>query len=1459
MSVKLENTLGDLLRALRGTGVEVDEDCQRVASLLGFDWQSHASGGHSTPPVKHADGLSRQSREETPIERQVVEGLSNSWLVSQQSTATQPLPQWYVEAAPLPINTDKSTQEAIPFKPLVPQQLTRAMMHDALVQQTQGRIDVIALVERLARLEPLTRISPQLVTAIGAGVQVIVDVHTAMTPLMDDQRLMIDELRRMVPRSQFELLLADGAPDRLCNDTWDEARVRYRIPPQGWSVLLLTDFGYSGDQLRGPASAPDAWQRFLRMLNERNRHAVAFVPGNQRQLPPSISNRARIIAWGRSAAMKRATSSASSDIESSTRGVERRLRNAVRCSPHAVELARVLSLAAKIPSRLLRYARCQFIPDSDASLEIEFWQSPLVQTRTSDAVLLYPDAAKMLQQQLVDSGQLEIAWEFLSQFHQFRRPLVGLQEKLTYLALRRDDDSQQQLEGHLASIIKSIVEHNRLGLGRWVLGTLPRIPVIHETQRTALLCAVARERVHGREPLSTEPVGQMSDETQAIVNRHLDRAEIGLLVKGNKLHVSDPPETGAELLTVAAEPTRRLIIDGQTVTWRVEEAAPVITIKAETRVTIVTSVGETHQLIPVSEVVELSLRHPRPIGFGTIVTASGEVYGPAFVSGVRRVVTTRRILRAAYLGASDEQVYFSQGTSIQHRLFESLPQHLFSLILQSSDAVRGDDIVVLDCDVGTEDVDWSNREIATGDRCYALSCTPSGEPVWSRFELTHAKDERYGLRPLAMQRWLELQRWSGALVIDAATGDRVGLALATPVGLQLDRSFVTQQAHLRRTRPKRGSTKDEELRPAAADWVHITYDAAIAGSVERSELPFVLGVVGDFAGHHDSPPIHDRKFIEVDLDNFDVVVKAIAPALNLRVSDRISPESTDELAVSLSFSSIASFEPIQVARQIPPIEKLLDLRDRLSHLNVLIEGSADWKKHIGQVITDSRSGDQLRSKISEYIRHLEGEGTLYGEAEDETRADMANTPDLISLFTASGAPSPRRSLQLLDALLSQLVSGFPASSSDARTVITGKIAEIDALVAGQIREVLHHPAFQKLEASWRGLYFLVRESDPGPDISLRILNVGKDELQRDLLKSNDCKTSALGRAILDEFTISGGLPFGAIIGDYEFSNGEDDLELLSSLANLSAAAFCPFLSAVSPEFFGMDSFDDLLHARDLDKLMMSVEYAGWRAFRESPDSRYIVLTLPRVLARLAYGERTLHVKEFAFEEIENDSFEPDRFCWMNAAFALGVRLADSFRRTGMCGRIRGGDDGKTERLPVYNFINRQGKPVQVGPTQLPIDDRREADLANQGFLTLCQYIGTDYAVFFSAQTMNRPLEYEDPKENESAAVAARLPAVMFCSRFAHYLRVIARDKVGSFVNRHDMQEWLSRWLQQYVTTAADPDAAQKARHPLAEFSIELNENPGQPGRYDASVELRPWLPLEELESPIRIHIPLMMS
>jgi type VI secretion system protein ImpC len=437
--------------------------------------------------------------------------------------------------------------------------------------------------------------------------------------------------------------------------------------------------------------------------------------------------------------------------------------------------------------------------------------------------------------------------------------------------------------------------------------------------------------------------------------------------------------------------------------------------------------------------------------------------------------------------------------------------------------------------------------------------------------------------------------------------------------------------------------------------------------------------------------------------------------------------------------------------------------------------------------------------------------------------------------------------------VNQVMAGELTMSKNMDVAINSRIAEIDRLLSSQLNEILHHEDFQKLEGSWRGLHHLVKNSLTGPQLKIRVMSVTKKDLLKDFERALEFDQSTLFKKIYeDEYGTFGGAPFGALIGDFEFSNHPQDLSLLESVAGVAAAAHAPFISAASPGLFGWETFSEMTDVRDISKIFDRTEYAKWRSFRDSEDSRYVGLTMPHVLMRQPYGSATKPTESFNFEE-DVDGTDHKKYLWSNAAYAMGVRLTEAFSMHGWCVAIRGVEGGGlVDGLPTHTFQTDEGEVAMKCPTEVAITDRREKEFSDNGFIPLVHCKGTDYAAFFATQSANKPKKYDTDDANANARLSTQLQYIFAVSRFAHYLKAMMRDKLGSFMSHEDCQKFLNRWISNYVTTDSNAGQSIKAKYPLREARVDVSEIPGKPGCYRAVAFLRPHFQLDELSVSMRL-------
>jgi type VI secretion system protein ImpC len=418
------------------------------------------------------------------------------------------------------------------------------------------------------------------------------------------------------------------------------------------------------------------------------------------------------------------------------------------------------------------------------------------------------------------------------------------------------------------------------------------------------------------------------------------------------------------------------------------------------------------------------------------------------------------------------------------------------------------------------------------------------------------------------------------------------------------------------------------------------------------------------------------------------------------------------------------------------------------------------------------------------------------------------------------------------------------------------MAALDRKLSEQVNLIMHHEDFQQLESAWRGLHYMVNNTETDEMLKIKVFNISKKELGRTLKKFKGTawdQSPIFKKMYEEEFGQFGGEPYGCLVGDYHFDHSPQDVELLANIAQVSSATHAPFITGASPSLMQMESWQELSNPRDLTKIFTTPEYAAWRSLRESDDSRYLGLAMPRFLARLPYGAKTDPVPEFDFEE-DTDGADSTKYCWANSAYAMATNINRSFKLYGWCTRIRGIESGgAVEGLPSHTFPTDDGGVDMKCPTEIAISDRREAELARNGFMPFVHRKNSNFAAFIGAQSLQKPAEYHDPTATDNARLAARLPYLFACCRFAHYLKCIVRDKVGSFRERGEMEAWLNNWIMNYVD--GDPvNSSQdtKARKPLAAAHVVVEEVEGNPGFYGAKFFLRPHYQLEGLTVSLRL-------
>ena len=462
---------------------------------------------------------------------------------------------------------------------------------------------------------------------------------------------------------------------------------------------------------------------------------------------------------------------------------------------------------------------------------------------------------------------------------------------------------------------------------------------------------------------------------------------------------------------------------------------------------------------------------------------------------------------------------------------------------------------------------------------------------------------------------------------------------------------------------------------------------------------------------------------------------------------------------------------------------------------------------------------------------------------------------------AKSSAEHSRAKDIISELVSQVMEGTVVVSDNLSATLDARVAELDRLISSQVSTIMHAPEFQKLEGSWTGLQYLVRNTSTGNNLKIKVLNATKKELVKDFNSALEFDQSAMFKKVYEEeFGTFGGAPFGTLLGDFEITRQPEDMYFIEQMSRIAAAAHAPFISAASPELFGLETYSDLGKPRDLTKVFDTVEYAKWKSFRESEDSRYVGLTLPRFLGRLPFNPKDgTTVEGFNFVE-DVDGTDHSKYLWCNAAYAFGTKLTKAFEDFGWCAAIRGVEGGGlVEDLPTHTFKTDEGEVALKCPTEIAITDRREKELSDLGFISLVHCKNTDYAAFFGAQSAQRAKKYNTDSANANAVLSSQLQYIFAVSRIAHYMKSMMRDKIGSFAAASNVEDFLNRWISQYVLLDDNASQEAKAQFPLREASVQVSEVAGRPGVYRAVSFLRPHFQLDELSVSLRLVAELPQS
>lgn len=691
--------------------------------------------------------------------------------------------------------------------------------------------------------------------------------------------------------------------------------------------------------------------------------------------------------------------------------------------------------------------------------------------------------------------------------------------------------------------------------------------------------------------------------------------------------------------------------------------------------------------------------------------------------------------------------------------------------------------------------------------------------------------------------------------------------------------------------------------------VQITYDVETGGAQARRELPFIVGVFAPLAAKSDLPAasLSDRKLVEIDRDNFDKVMSSIEPKLIFSVP-KTYEDSKDSLGVELRFRRFNDFDPMRVVLQVPELSAIYHQRSRLRDFLAKMDGNAPLGALLDEILSDKArrngvakifSGAKDAIDAARELTDANGrEQAILASIAEKDRAAGTDIGALLfdgkMILEESQIPYV---LELVEEFIRQFIESGDLDFEDADNpvnlgaVISARVAQQDQLVSRQLNYVIHHDDFQALEASWRGLHYLVMNTETSNRLKIRVLNATFDELYKDLDKAVEFDQSTLFKLIYEEeYGTFGGEPYSLLLGDYEIGRKARDIIFAERMSNLAAAAHAPFISSAYSKLFDLEDFDDLHKPRDLTKLFESAELIKWRSFRDTEDSRYVTLAMPKVLLRLPYHHEKNPVEEIYFDEdvaitlyevdengevvldkagnpvavtsedangamIEKAKKRVDarKMLWGNAAYVLGRVITSAFEQHGWTAAIRGVEGGGlVEGLPAYTYESEDGEISLNCPTQVSITDRREKELNDLGFMAICHCKGSDKAAFFGGQTTNKARQYNTDAANKNAQVSSMLPYMLAASRFAHYIKVMMRERIGTFMTRDNVSDYLNVWISQYVLLDDSATQGLKAKYPLREARVDVTDVEGKVGSYRATVFLRPHFQLEELTASVRL-------
>ncbi len=614
--------------------------------------------------------------------------------------------------------------------------------------------------------------------------------------------------------------------------------------------------------------------------------------------------------------------------------------------------------------------------------------------------------------------------------------------------------------------------------------------------------------------------------------------------------------------------------------------------------------------------------------------------------------------------------------------------------------------------------------------------------------------------------------------------------------------------------------------------VMITYDVEIGDAIVKKELPFIMGIMSDLSGDTVLADLEDKKFIYIDPDNFMDVMKGYNPTLGFSVKNYLDPNvdaESSNIRVNLRFQDIEDFKPDNLIAQVPEMLAVYGNRLHLVSLLAVLDGNSSLETVLFNIIADDSLKQMILDGNNDKINALIEQGRMI-----KTEDQRAFAQELLIAFAH----------QIGDKKDIQSVSQF----------VMNEIAAIDKRLSLQTDAILHHQKFQILEGRWLGLYQLITHLEMSDSLRVRVLSTTKTEILNDLNRAMSFDQSKIFKKIYEEeFDTFGGLPYSVMVADFmTFDRTTPSLDVLEKLTTVCAAAHVPLLTSASPELFNWSDYASLAKPRDLAKLFDTVELARWNAFRTTEDARYCSMFLPHVLMRSPYDVVNNPIMKFNYTEAVNGD-NNGHFCWGNPAYHMAIKIGQAYAMYHWTANIRGVEGGGlVENLPLYTYKSSDGDVILKCPTLVTITDRREKELSDLGFIAICHAKGKNFATFFGGQTLQKALVYNKDDASANAALSARLPYMLNASRFAHYIKMMMRDKIGSMMSAAEVQDYIQAWLADYVLLSDTASQALKASMPLRNADVSVVDVPGKPGSYKAIIHLQPHFQVEDIDVSIRL-------